>query len=194
MKTLAFIMLLAIGPLTQAVNKPTAGSQKARPVVVLETNFGEIHVELRPDKAPVTVSNFLGYVKNGTYNGTIFHRVINNFMIQGGGFSEKFEARKTKKPIKNEAHNGLRNDLGTIAMARTSDIDSATSQFFINVSDNDFLNFKNKSPRGYGYAVFGRVTKGMSVVNQIKSVKTSPKGGHQNVPNAPIVIKSARLL
>src|SRR5690606_24763364 len=140
------------------------------PTVVMETNMGTIEVELNEEKAPVTVKNFLSYVNDKFYDGLIFHRVINDFMIQGGGMNEKMEEKKGKAPIVNEGKNGLKNDMGTIAMARTSDPNSATSQFFINVKDNNFLN--HPSSDGHGYAVFGKVTSGMHVVNRIKMVKT----------------------
>lgn len=160
------------------------------PVVVIETNMGTIEVELNEEKAPVSVKNFLGYVDDKFYNGTIFHRVINNFMIQGGGMDEKMKEKKTKAPIKNEAANGLTNDNGTIAMARTGDPDSATSQFFINVNDNSGLN--RPSPDGHGYAVFGKVTSGMHVVNRIKMVKTGSMNGHSDVPMDTVVIKTIK--
>lgn len=160
------------------------------PVVIMDTNMGEIEIELNEEKAPVTVKNFLGYVDKKFYDNTIFHRVINGFMIQGGGFEEGMKEKKTGAPIRNEAKNGLRNDEGTIAMARTSDPDSATSQFFINVNNNDNLNYPQ--PDGHGYAVFGKVTKGMHVVNRIKMVKTGNLSGHQNVPMDTVVIKSVK--
>jgi len=157
--------------------------------VKMETSFGDIHLKLDQKRAPITVKNFLRYVDEGHYNGTIFHRVINGFMIQGGGFTKDMKEKPTHKPIKNEADNGLMNNTGTIAMARTFVVDSATSQFFINVNDNSSLNHKSKSQRGYGYAVFGRVTKGMSVVNRIKMVKTSSRGRMGDVPVEPVIIK-----
>lgn len=160
------------------------------PMVVIETNMGAIEVELYEDKAPETVKNFLGYVNEKFYDGTIFHRVIDGFMIQGGGMDEKLTEKKTKAPIKNEAKNGLKNDVGTIAMARTADPNSATAQFFINVNDNSGLNYP--SPDGHGYAVFGKVTSGMHVVNRIKAVKTGNLGGHQNVPMDTVLIKSIK--
>jgi cyclophilin family peptidyl-prolyl cis-trans isomerase len=160
------------------------------PVVVIETNMGSIEVELNEEKAPVTVKNFLGYVDDKFYDGLIFHRVIDGFMIQGGGYDSSMKEKKTKAPIKNEAKNGLRNDIGTIAMARTADPDSATAQFFINVANNDSLNYP--SPDGHGYAVFGKVTSGMHVVNRIKTVKTGNLHGHMNVPMDSVVIKSIK--
>lgn len=165
-----------------------------RPVVLIETSMGNIKVELYPDKAPITVKNFLSYVESGFYSDTIFHRVIPNFMIQGGGFTKDFKMKKTNPPIKNEADNGLKNKRGTIAMARTMYIDSATSQFFINVADNDFLDHKNKTMQGYGYAVFGKVIDGMEVVDRISKVKTGNYKGFDDVPLTPVVIKSIKIL
>lgn len=162
--------------------------------VQLNTNYGSIVLELDKKKAPVTVKNFIKYVKSGHYNNTVFHRVINNFMIQGGGMTPDLKHKPTKEPIINEAFNGLKNTNGTIAMARTSDVNSATSQFFINVNDNAFLDHKNKTPRGFGYAVFGKVIKGMSIVNQIKTLPTKGQGGHSNVPVRKVIIKSTKLL
>lgn len=158
--------------------------------VVMETNKGTIEIKLNPKKAPKTVENFLSYVKEGFYKGTIFHRVIDNFMIQGGGFTADLKKKETKAPIKNEADNGLSNDNGTIAMARTNDPHSATAQFFINVKDNGFLNHSAPTPRGWGYTVFGKVSKGMSVVNQIKKAATRVNGPFQNLPINNIIIKN----
>ena len=155
----------------------------------IETSMGSITLELDETKAPVTVKNFIDYAKAGHYDGTIFHRVIDGFMIQGGGFTPAMEQKKTRDPIKNEATNGLSNARGTIAMARTSVVDSATSQFFINLVDNAFLNFRAPTPQYYGYAVFGKVTEGMDVVDRIAKVKTGFAGPHQNVPVEPVVIK-----
>ncbi len=149
------------------------------PMVIMSTSMGDVKIELYPDKAPETVKNFLAYVNDKFYDGTIFHRVIPNFMIQGGGFTEDMQQKSVKPPIKNEADNGLTNDTGTLAMARTNVVDSATAQFFINVKDNDFLNY---TPQNFGYAVFGKVIEGMDVVRKIKKVKTGNRGGHQNVP------------
>lgn len=156
--------------------------------VKMETNFGDIILELNQEKAPITVKNFLKYANNKFYEGTIFHRVIDNFMIQGGGLTVDLQKKATLPEIKNEADNGLKNEVGTIAMARTNSVDSATSQFFINVKDNSFLDHKGKSPRYYGYTVFGKVIKGMTVVNRIKKVTTTSKAGRQNVPTDPIII------
>ena len=158
---------------------------------VIETNLGDIVVELNPAKAPKTVSNFLYYVKSGFYNGTIFHRVINGFMIQGGGHTPDMQEKAaTKKPVVNEAGNGLKNEPYTLAMARTSDPDSATAQFFINVANNDFLNHKNDTPAGYGYAVFGKVVQGQDVVDRIKLVPTGNADPYQDVPKTPVIIKA----
>jgi peptidyl-prolyl cis-trans isomerase B (cyclophilin B) len=160
-------------------------------MIVLKTNYGDITIELDFDKAPVSSANFLQYAKSGFYDGTIFHRVIDNFMVQGGGFTSGMKQKDNGKPIINEADNGLTNDLYTLAMARTSDPHSATSQFFINVSDNTFLNHKNKSSQGWGYAVFGRVVEGTDVVTKMKQCPTTSKSGHQDVPVDEIVINSA---
>jgi cyclophilin family peptidyl-prolyl cis-trans isomerase len=162
----------------------------APPTVVLETNMGSIEIELNAEKAPLTVKNFLEYVDQKFYDGLIFHRVIDGFMIQGGGFDAKMIQKKTNAPIKNEASNGLKNEKGTIAMARTADPHSGTSQFFINVSDNTSLDYP--SPDGYGYAVFGKVVSGMHVVNRIKTVKTADLFNHQNVPMDTVLIKSIK--
>jgi cyclophilin family peptidyl-prolyl cis-trans isomerase len=168
---------------------------KKNPVVELTTTSGKINIELFPAKAPKTVANFLAYVKAGHYTGTVFHRVINNFMIQGGGFDTKLKKKETRAPIKNEAHNGLKNKLGTVAMARTPNPHSAAAQFFINVKDNDFLNHTGKTVRGWGYCVFGKVIKGMDVVNKIKTVKTGAKGPFsQDAPQENVVIKKAIVL
>ena len=160
----------------------------------IETDLGTIELELDEKKAPITVKNFVDYAKSGHYNDTIFHRVINGFMIQGGGFTADMNQKETKAPIRNEAMNGLKNDRGTIAMARTMVVDSATSQFFINLVDNSFLNFRNPSPQGFGYAVFGKVTKGMEVVDAIAKVQTGNKGMHQDVPVKPVVIKKVTVV
>lgn len=166
----------------------------ANPKVTMDTSHGAIEIELLQDKAPATVANFLKYVDDKFYDGTIFHRVINNFMIQGGGFTEKMVEKKTRAPIKNEATNGLRNEVGTLAMARTSDPHSASSQFFINVADNSSLNHTSSTESGWGYAVFGKVTQGMHVVNRIKMVKTGQIGMYGDVPMDAVVIKSVKRL
>jgi peptidyl-prolyl cis-trans isomerase B (cyclophilin B) len=162
------------------------------PRVDLETSKGKIVLELYVDKAPQTVKNFMVYVDAGFYDGTIFHRVIPDFMIQGGGFTADMKQKRTQPPIQNEADNGVRNERGTIAMARTRDPHSATAQFFINSKDNDFLDHKGKSPQGWGYAVFGRVVEGMGVVDAISNVKTVTRGMYRDVPAEPIVISRAR--
>ena len=160
-------------------------------MVELHTNHGVIKLELDAAKAPKTVENFLNYVKKGHYDGTVFHRVINGFMIQGGGFEPGLKQKPTDAPIDNEANNGLKNDKYTIAMARTNDPHSATAQFFINVNDNDFLNHSSPTPQGWGYAVFGKVVEGQDVVDKIKGVKTGNMGFHQDVPTDDVVIEKA---
>ncbi|MHB1360321.1 MAG: peptidylprolyl isomerase [Rhodocyclaceae bacterium] len=163
-------------------------------MIKLTTNHGAITLELDAEKAPQTVANFLAYVESGHYDGTVFHRVINGFMIQGGGMGVGLKEKPTQAPIENEANNGLKNDRGTIAMARTSDPHSATAQFFINLADNDFLNHRAPSGQGWGYCVFGRVVDGMDVVDQIKGVKTGNKGFHQDVPVEDVVIEKAEVV
>jgi peptidyl-prolyl cis-trans isomerase B (cyclophilin B) len=171
---------------------PAAAGEASK--VALETDKGKIVIELYPDKAPKTVQNFLDYVDAGHYNSTIFHRVIPTFMIQGGGMTASMKEKPTKPPVKNEADNGLRNQRGTIAMARTQVPDSATAQFFINTVDNDFLDFKNKTIQGWGYAVFGKVVEGMDVVDTIAKVKTTNRSGHQDVPvDTVMIIKAERV-
>jgi peptidyl-prolyl cis-trans isomerase B (cyclophilin B) len=164
------------------------------PQVMLETSRGSIKIELFKDKAPITVKNFLTYVREGFYDGLIFHRVIREFMIQGGGLDENLVQKKPKFAIKNEAHNGLSNKRGTLAMARTAVVDSATSQFFINVVDNAFLDHQGKQQDRYGYCVFAHVLEGMEVVDEIHAVKTGTKGGHSDVPVEPVFITSAKIL
>lgn len=167
----------------------------ADPAVEFTTNQGAIVIELYPDKAPKTVNNFLGYVNAGFYNGTIFHRVIAGFMVQGGGFTQAYEKKKTNDPIENEANNGLKNEIGTVAMARTPDPHSATAQFFINVADNAFLDFRSATTRGYGYTVFGRVTKGMELVQRIATAPTGRAGPFaQDVPLDMVIIEKAKVL
>lgn len=160
-------------------------------MVILKTNYGDISIELDFEKAPKTAENFAQYVKDGFYDGTIFHRVIDNFMIQGGGFDVEMNQKETRDTIENEADNGLKNEVGTLAMARTMDPHSASGQFFINVKDNDFLNHSGKNTQGWGYAVFAKVTDGMDVVNKIKAVATTSKAGHQDVPADDVIIESA---
>lgn len=163
-------------------------------MIKLTTNYGAIVLELFADKAPVTVENFESYVRSGHYDGTIFHRVINGFMIQGGGFTADMEQKDTNEPIKNEANNGVSNKTYTVAMARTMDPHSASAQFFINVSDNDFLDFKSESTQGWGYAVFGQVVEGQDVVDRIKTVKTGRSGMHQDVPVEAVVLEKAEII
>lgn len=162
--------------------------------VLMTTNFGNITIELDHDKAPITAANFAQYVKDGFYDGVIFHRVIDGFMIQGGGFDANMQQKSTRENIENEADNGLSNDIGTLAMARTMDPHSASAQFFINVNNNGFLNHTGKDPQGWGYAVFGKVVEGMEVVNEMKGVATTTRAGHQDVPAENVVIESATLL
>ncbi|MCM2367280.1 peptidylprolyl isomerase B [Proteus terrae] len=159
-------------------------------MVTFHTNYGDIVINTFADKAPATVENFLDYCKEGFYDNTIFHRVINGFMIQGGGFEPGMNQKATKAPVRNEANNGLANNLGTLAMARTNDPHSATAQFFINVADNDFLNFRAENANGWGYCVFAEVVEGMDVVDKIKAVSTGRSGFHQDVPREDIIIKS----
>lgn len=172
----------------------SARAERSHPLVKLETSMGDITLELYPDKAPATVANFLEYVKAGFYNGTIFHRVIKSFMIQGGGLDAQMNKKPTRAPIKNEANNGLTNDAYTIAMARTGDPDSATAQFFINVVNNTALNHTAPTPRGWGYAVFGKVIKGQDVVDKIKAVPTTTQGMYEDVPATPVTIIKATVV
>ena len=162
--------------------------------ILMTTTVGPMTLELDADNAPKTVENFLSYVSNGFYDGTIFHRVINNFMVQGGGFTADMEQKATQAPIENEANNGLKNARGTIAMARTQDPHSATAQFFINVQDNDFLNHTGENMQGWGYAVFGKVTEGEDVLDKIRCVQTGNQAGHQDVPIEPIIIESVTVI
>jgi len=184
------IKLLAAAVVSLTLVMPAWTSETVK--VALQTSKGTIVLALDAEKAPETVENFLGYVDAGHYDGTIFHRVIQGFIIQGGGFTPEFEQKQTRKPVKNEADNGLQNLRGTIAMARTMDPHSATAQFFINVADNDFLNFTSRTPRGYGYAVFGKVIEGMDVVDRIANTPTGPGGPFpSNVPQRTILIEKA---
>lgn len=180
----AVVACLTIPFLVGAADKPAA-----HPRVRMTTNLGAIEIELDAQRAPRTVANFLNYVDKGFYNGTIFHRVIPGFMIQGGGFEAGMKQKKTDEPIMNEADNGLKNDVGTIAMARTSSPHSASAQFFINAADNTFLNHRNKTVQGWGYAVFGKVTKGMDVVKKIETVRTKTSGPYENIPVSDVVIR-----
>ena len=187
---LTAILSLALYPNIKGVNAMNDSS--ANPTVLFETTMGNITIELDADNAPTTSANFLDYVDEGYYVGTTFHRVIPNFMIQGGGITADMQDKPSSRaPIENEAKNGLKNERGTVAMARTSDPHSATSQFFINHADNEFLNFTSESMQGWGYAVFGRVVDGMDVVDAIAQVETGNKGGHQNVPVETITITGA---
>ena len=185
MRSLLAALLFAAATLCHAQN----------PQLEMKTSAGRIVIELYADKAPRTVANFLQYAREGHYNGTIFHRVIPDFMVQGGGFDRDMrEKRSGRAPIENEAGNGLKNDLGTLAMARTGNPHSATAQFFINVKDNEFLNFREPTQQGYGYAVFGKVREGMDVVMRIVKVPTGNAGPHQNVPREPITIESVTVI
>ena len=186
-------VLLAAGAVLAGLAQ-AAGAEPALPRVKLETSAGEIVLELRPDKAPRSVENFLAYVRKGQYNGTVFHRVIPGFMVQGGGLDTRLSERPTGQPIQNEADNGLRNERYTVAMARTSEPHSATAQFFINVADNGFLNHTAPTPQGWGYAVFGKVVSGQAVVDRISATPTGNVGRYQNVPLTPITINAATLL
>ena len=168
-------------------------AEAKNPVLVLETNLGNVKVELFQKEAPISVKNFLDYAKSGFYDGTIFHRVIAGFMIQGGGFTQEMIPKPTKAPIKNEAANGLKNERGTLAMARTGVVDSATAQFFINVVNNEFLNHRPGGPQSYGYAVFGKVVEGMDVVDKIAATPTGRNKGFGDVPVTPVIIKSVKL-
>jgi peptidyl-prolyl cis-trans isomerase B (cyclophilin B) len=187
-------LVAALAVLAAVVPGNAEETAKGNPKVVLDTSKGEIVIELFADRTPVTVQNFLAYVDAKFYDGTIFHRVIPNFMIQGGGFTADMKQKPARDPIENEADNGLENQRGTLAMARTSDPNSATAQFFINSVDNDFLNFKSKTPQGWGYAVFGKVVEGIEVVDAISAVKTKTRGMYQDVPVEAVVINSARRL
>lgn len=190
---LALLLCGVLGVLIVAGNADAAEQQK-NPVVLMETSLGNVKIELDPHKAPVSVKNFLEYVNSGFYSGTIFHRVIPGFMVQGGGFTTDFKQKPTNPQIRNEAGNGLKNDRGTIAMARTMVVDSASAQFFINVVNNDFLNHRDNSMQGYGYAVFGRVVDGMDVVDKIAAVKTGFQKGFQDVPQTQVIIKSMKVV
>jgi len=189
-----FVLVLLASCSKSGTDTAGGGAQSAAtPAVILKTSVGEIEIELYADKAPESVKNFLAYVDEGFYDGTIFHRVIKDFMIQGGGYDGGRQKKPTRSPIKNEANNGLKNEIGTVAMARTSVPDSATSQFFINVENNAFLDFRDATPEAWGYAVFGRVTRGMDVVEKIENAETEDGGGaFRNIPKSPVVIESAR--
>jgi peptidyl-prolyl cis-trans isomerase A (cyclophilin A) len=186
---------LACGILVACTGIASAAETAAKnPMVVMQTSLGTIKLELFAREAPLSVKNFLDYATGGFYSGTVFHRVIPNFMIQGGGFTADMNQKKTNAPIKNEADNGLKNLRGTIAMARTMIVDSATAQFFINVKDNGFLNHTDNTAKGYGYAVFGKVSEGMDVVDKIAAVRTGVRMGVPDVPLAPVVIESMKVI
>lgn len=193
MKIRLLIALMALGILALP-SLASAQAAEANPYVKLTTSMGEIVLELDPAAAPKTVANFIKYVEDGHYSGTIFHRVISNFMIQGGGMDKDMKERRTRAPIANEAKNGLKNNRYTVAMARTGDPHSATAQFFISTKDNDFLNFTAENTQGWGYAVFGKVVKGQETVDKIAQVKTGSIRGHENVPVTPIIIEKAEMV
>ena len=163
-------------------------------MVIIRTTFGDIKLDLDAEKAPLTVANFLDYARAGHYDGTVFHRVIDNFMIQGGGFDTDMQQKPCGEPIQNEADNGLKNDFGTIAMARTMEPHSATAQFFINVKDNDFLNHSGKNMQGWGYTVFGKIVEGSEVLEKIRAVPTGSRNGHQDVPTDPVIIETVEIV
>ncbi len=192
---LATLLAAALPFAAAAQSQPAGCTAKGKPMKVkLTTSMGPIVLELDAAKAPVSAENFVKYVQSGHYNGTIFHRVIDGFMIQGGGFDKSMQQKPTQAPIKNEGANGLKNENYTVAMARTGVRDSATSQFFINVKDNEFLNYSGENPQGWGYAVFGKVVEGKETVDKIKKVATGNSGMHQNVPTEPVVIEKAECL
>jgi len=194
------VSMLAVAPLGAQAAQPTSTTKKGTasmsttPRVALQTNLGKFVITLDAEKAPKTVENFLTYVKEGFYDGTVFHRVIDGFMIQGGGFEPGMKQKQTHAPVENEANNGLKNNRYTVAMARTSDPHSATAQFFVNVADNDFLNFSSPTPSGWGYTVFGTITEGTDVIDKMRGVKTGNRGFHQNVPAEDIVIEKAEIV
>lgn len=185
------ILIVAAALVAMCAGSAFAAKPGSGPVVVLETSMGNIMLMLDSKQAPKSVENFLSYVDEGFYDGTVFHRVIDGFMVQGGGYEQNMIRKETKSPILNEADNGLNNARGTVAFARTAEVDSATSQFFINLVDNDFLNHRDKSARGYGYAVFGRVIRGMDVVDKIAKVETGRRGGMGDVPLETVTITKA---
>ena len=190
LKPLAFTLSLFAGAFSSA---PFAASSGDNPMIIMSTTLGDIEIELYPDAAPMTVKNFIEYVENGHFDGVIFHRVIPGFVIQGGGYNPDMSERPTNAPIENEADNGLKNLKGTLSMARTNDPHSATAQFFINLTDNAFLDFKSKDVQGWGYAVFAKVVKGMDVVKKIAKVKTGNNRGHSDVPVEPVIINQAKV-
>ena len=190
-KTLVLLILLLFTTLSCVTKKPMPNTQTK---VKLTTTLGDIVIQLEDEKAPLSAANFIAYVKQGFYNGTIFHRVIPGFMAQGGGFDTAFKQKETNAPIKNEADNGLKNKRGTLAMARTNDPNSATAQFFINYKDNTFLDHTSPSPSGWGYAVFGEVIEGLEVADEMAKQPTGNRGGHQDVPKTDIVIEKAEIV
>jgi peptidyl-prolyl cis-trans isomerase B (cyclophilin B) len=194
--TLVAALVLAIGALGVGCTMAEDGKPQNPndPVVLMSTSMGDVKIELYKDKAPVTVKNFLTYVNDGFYDGTVFHRVIPSFMIQGGGFTPDMKQKSTRAPIKNEAANGVANEVGTIAMARTSDIDSATAQFFINTTDNAFLDHKDDTIQGFGYCAFGKVIQGLDVVRKIEAVETGRQGIYEDAPVKPVIINSIRVV
>ncbi len=194
--TLVGVLVLAIGAIEVGCTMAEDGKPQNPndPIVLMSTSAGEVKIELFKDKAPTTVTNFLSYVNDKFYDGTVFHRVIPRFMIQGGGFTPDMKQKPTQAAVKNEAGNGLKNQFGTLAMARTSDVNSATAQFFINTKDNDFLDHKDDTIQGYGYCVFGKVIEGSKVVQKIEAVETDTKGAYEDVPVEPVVIKSIRVV
>ena len=195
-RTLIATLLVAALPGVAAAQSACTAKLKGNEAMKVKftTSMGAFTAELDKAKAPISVENFVKYVESGHYNGTIFHRVIDGFMIQGGGFTKDMQQKPVQAAIKNESTNGLKNDIYTLAMARTNVRDSATSQFFVNVKQNDFLNYTGENPQGYGYAVFGKVVEGMDVIEKIKKVPTGNAGGHQNVPTTPVVIEKAECL
>ena len=190
MSTVAALLLLTTACSQQDKTEPTVTTETTTNMVILNTNHGDIKIELDEGKAPLTVANFKNYAESGHYNGTLFHRVIRGFMVQGGGFAEDMNQKPTQPPVVNEADNGLLNDKYTISMARTPDPHSATSQFFINTNNNVSLNHSGKDQRGWGYAVFGKVVDGFDVVDKIEGVATTSRAGHQDVPADPVLIES----
>ena len=190
--TLVITLVIAFAALGVGCTNADDGkpSNPNNPIVAMSTSLGDVKIELYKDKAPKSVENFLGYVNDKFYDGTTFHRVIPRFMVQGGGFTPDMTQKPTKPPVKNEAGNGLKNVFGTLAMARTPDVDSATAQFFVNMKDNDFLDHKDETIQGFGYCVFGKVIEGTKVMQKIEAVATDTKGMYENVPTEPVTIKS----
>jgi peptidyl-prolyl cis-trans isomerase A (cyclophilin A) len=189
-----WLILMTLAPCLSLAGSGAYAGEGKNPVILMSTSLGDIKIELNEEKAPITVKNFLGYVNSKFYDGTVFHRVIPGFMIQGGGFDTELRQKPTNAPIKNEAGNGLKNDTGTIAMARTGVVDSATAQFFINAKDNAFLNHRDETAAGFGYTVFGKVIEGSEVVRKIEQVATATKPPHENVPVDPVIIKTVTVV